>query len=159
MSDVDTTLTWLLDTGTEHARADGSGTLEAHHVLLALADDPTTAPLLAAAGLDHAALHRALDREFTTSLAAAGVGAGTTGLPRPAVRTGSIGLGASTKLAMERGFAAATRKRDVTAAHVLLGILTAEVGTVPRALALAGVDRAALAQQVRDVIEARRAGR
>jgi len=32
---------------------------------------------------------------------------------------------------------------------VLLGILRADVGTVPRALALAGIDRAGLAERTR----------
>jgi hypothetical protein len=37
---------------------------------------------------------------------------------------------------------------------VLLGILQADVGTVPRALALAGFDRAALIARVRQSLEA-----
>jgi D-alanyl-D-alanine carboxypeptidase len=159
MNDVDKQLAGLLDAGAEHARADGSATLEARHVLLALAGDPVTAPLLRTAGLDAAALRRALHREFAASLAAVGVAPAGGELPRPAAHTGSVGLGASTKLAMERGFAAATRKRDVTTAHVLFGILAADVGTVPRALALAGVDRAALLQRVRAAIGAGRAQR
>ena len=54
------------------------------------------------------------------------------------------------KLALERGFASVTRKKDLRPAHLLLGILRAEVGTVPRALALAGVDQAALTARVQD---------
>ena len=37
-------------------------------------------------------------------------------------------------------YAKAPRKNDVRPGHVLLGVLLADVGTVPRALALAGVD-------------------
>jgi Clp amino terminal domain, pathogenicity island component len=41
------------------------------------------------------------------------------------------------------------RKKDLQPAHLLLGILQAEVGTVPRALALAGIDRTDLADRAR----------
>jgi len=126
----------------EDARADGSTTVEAHHLLLAVARDGS--PTLAAAGLDEAAIRRALDGEFARSLAAAGVrvdGGLPPATPAPA---GSPRLGATAMAAIERGFASVSRKRDVRPAHVLLGILRAEVGTVPRALALAGADRTAL---------------
>ncbi|GAA2810174.1 hypothetical protein GCM10020219_097610 [Nonomuraea dietziae] len=46
----------------------------------------------------------------------------------------------------------APRKKDLRPAHVLLGILQAEVGTVPRALALAGVDRTDLLTRVQNAI-------
>jgi D-alanyl-D-alanine carboxypeptidase len=58
-------------------------------------------------------------------------------------------MGTSAKLALERGFAGAARKKDLRPAHVLLGVLAAEVGTVPRALALAGFDRADLIARAR----------
>jgi Clp amino terminal domain, pathogenicity island component len=41
------------------------------------------------------------------------------------------------------------RKEDLRPGHLLLGILQAEVGTVPRVLALAGVDRTELIERVR----------
>jgi hypothetical protein len=44
------------------------------------------------------------------------------------------------------------RKKDLQPAHLLLGILQAEAGTVPRALALAGVDRAGLAERARQAL-------
>jgi non-ribosomal peptide synthetase component F len=61
-------------------------------------------------------------------------------------------IGASAKLALERGVAVAARKKDLQSAHLLLGILEAGAGTVPRALALAGIDQADLAARVRQAI-------
>ena len=57
-------------------------------------------------------------------------------------------LGTSVRLALQRGVASTACKKDLRPAHLLLGILRAQVGTVPRALALAGVDRAHLTARV-----------
>jgi hypothetical protein len=62
--------------------------------------------------------------------------------------SGTPQLGASAKAALERGFASAARRRDIRPAHILLGIARAQAGTVPRALALAGADRATLIAHV-----------
>jgi len=147
MSSFDHYLQRILIAAAAEARAEGSATTEAHHVLLAIAGDGS--PSLAAAGLDHAAVAAALDREFARSLAAAGVRVDG-GLPRATpLSDGSPQLGATAKAALERGFALVQRKRDCRPGHVLLGVLLAPVGTVPRALELAGVDRAGLAEDVR----------
>ena len=71
------------------------------------------------------------------------------GVPRRAATGDSTHMGASAKLVLGRGFRTVRRKRDLRPAHVLAGILEAEVGTVPRALALAGVDRTELMTRVR----------
>jgi ATP-dependent Clp protease ATP-binding subunit ClpA len=147
MSSFDRYLSRILEAAAAEARADGSATTEAHHLLLAIAQDGS--PALAAAGIDHAAVRAALDHEFARSLAAAGVRIDG-GLPRatpPA--TGSPDLGATARSALERGFAAAQHKRDCRPGHILLGVLLAPLGTVPRALDLAGVDRTRLAEDVR----------
>jgi ATP-dependent Clp protease ATP-binding subunit ClpA len=138
----------------EEARRDGSATVEAQHLLLAIASGPDAAPrrVLAAAGLDHQAVRDALDREFERSLAAAGVSAAAFDLPRASNSLKKPGHGASVGLAIERGFTAAGHKKDLRPAHLLLGILQAEVGTVPRALALAGVDRTELAERTRQAL-------
>lgn len=138
----------------DEARRDGSATIEAQHLLLAIASGPDAAPrrVLAAAGFDHQAVRDALDREFARSLAAAGVSAHAFVLPPAGNSLKQPGHGASVGLAIGRGFAIAGHKKDLQPAHLLLGILQAEVGTVPRALALAGVDRAALGQRVREAL-------
>ncbi|MEV7216538.1 Clp protease N-terminal domain-containing protein [Kitasatospora cineracea] len=164
MSVFDRYLHALLLRAADEARQDGSATTDAHHLLLALATDPApgtatdqapntapgTAPapaavrrLLADAGLDRDGVRAALDREFAHSLHAVGVRPEARWLPRPTPGVEASRLGASTKLALERSFATA-RKKDQSAAHLLLGILRAEVGTVPRALALSGIDRTQL---------------
>ncbi|RDI50634.1 Clp protease N-terminal domain-containing protein [Nocardia mexicana] len=143
--------------GESEARDDGSSSMEAQHLLLAIAaePDPDTHPVLDSAGLDHRTVRAALDREFEASLAAVGVSAKDFPLPRASRGTGRPTMGASAKLALERTFTAAA-KQDVRPVDLLLGVLTAEVGTVPRALALAGVDRGDLvarAQAHRDAVE------
>lgn len=140
----------------EHeAREDGSTTVEAPHLLLAVAADPepTTGRALAAVGLDERAVRAALDREFEHSLSAVGVSATRFDLPAPSRVPSHPGLGTSARLAVERGVAAGPGRKDLHPAHLLLGILSAQVGTVPRALALAGVDRADLVARVRHELD------
>jgi D-alanyl-D-alanine carboxypeptidase len=150
MAGFDKYLTTVLDRAAAEARLDGSPTVEAQHVLLAIAADQgvATGRVLASAGLDRGAIRAALDREFEHSLSVVGVGRSAFGLPpaTPDPRRAPQ-LGASTRLALERGVKSSGRQGP-RPAHLLLGILQAEAGTVPRALALAGVDRAELQVRV-----------
>jgi ATP-dependent Clp protease ATP-binding subunit ClpA len=137
------------------ARDDGSATVEAQHLLLAVAGErePSVSQVLAGAGLDREAVHGALEREFVDSLSAVGVASSAYELPAPTRLPAKPKLGTSAKLALERGFSSVPRKKDLRPGHVLLGILAAEVGTVPRALALAGVDRDDLMNRIRQTLE------
>lgn len=152
MTTFDTYVRLIHERAADEARKDGSATVEAQHLLLAIAaePEPSTRDILTSVGLDHAAIRAALDAEFEHSLSAAGVSPATAGLPRP--RSGSgpehPKPGPSFKLAMQRGVASVARKRDLRPVHLLLGILEAQVGTVPRALALAGIDQADLRARV-----------
>src|SRR4051812_10709354 len=150
MSSFDHYLNRILVAAGAEARAEGSTAVEAQHLLLAIAQDGS--PALTSAGLDHAAVRAALDREFARSLAAAGVRIDGDLPPATPVAEGSPQLGATAKAALERGLAVAQRKRDCRPGHVLLGVLLTPVGTLPRALELAGADRAALAEDVRHEI-------
>ena len=142
----------IVELGKDEARKDASAAVEAQHLLLAIAAGPDSVPrqILAGAGLDYRAVREALDREFEHSLNAAGVSAAAFDLPQP---SGSpdrpSSLGASAKLAIQRGFTSSGTRKALQPAHLLLGILRAEFGTVPRALALAGVDRTGLAERAR----------
>jgi ATP-dependent Clp protease ATP-binding subunit ClpA len=120
------------------ARGQGSPTIEAEHLLLALAAAD------AVPGLDHGAVVAALEAERTRSLMAVGIAAGDFDLPPAPVVNPRIAQ--STKLALERSLRAAVARSDrsIKAGHILLGVLAAEAGTVPRALEAAGVDRAEL---------------
>ena len=55
-------------------------------------------------------------------------------------------MAASARTALERAVkaAAARRNRRIVGGHILLGVLQAQAGTVPRALDQAGVDRGEL---------------
>jgi ATP-dependent Clp protease ATP-binding subunit ClpA len=150
MAGFDKYLKTMLDQAGTEARLDGSTTVEAQHVLLAIAADPGSAAgrVLASAGLDRGAVREALDREFERSLSVAGVSRSAFGLPAASPDPQRVPhLGASVRLALERAVASRTRQ-GLQPPHLLLGILQSEVGTVPRALALAGVDRADLVARV-----------
>lgn len=154
MTRFDTYLRTMLDDAATEARLDGSTSVEAQHLLLAMAADAdsTVGLALATVGLDRDGIRVALDREFAYSLSTVGIALSEftiavaspdpERLPQP---------GASVQLALERGLKS-VRGRDPQPAHLLLGILEAEVGTVARALAQAGVDRGDLLTRVRETL-------
>lgn len=146
----DTYLHKIIMRGEHEAREDGSATIEAQHLLLAIAGERETSTdqVLTSVGLDHRTIRDALNREFEHSLSTVGVSPAVFDLPRPHNAPAHPKIGASTKLALERAVASVARKKDLRPAHLLLGILRAEVGTVPRALTLAGIDRADLLARV-----------
>lgn len=128
------------------ALAEGSRSIEAEHMLLALTteEDTAAARVLAAAGLDHDTLRDALARQFRDALAAAGVDLGDERLP-PRRTSGRqrLRIGQSGKLALQRALAASAKRGDkrLETSHLLVGILRAEHGTVPRTLAHIQIDR------------------
>ena len=134
------------------ARSLGSPTVEAEHLLLAFTDRSQTKlrDLLVEAGVDHDAVQAALAAENEQSLAAVGVSPTRFELPaaRPTAETPPWAT--SAKLALERSMKIALARGDhgIEPAHILLGVLDAKLGTVPRALAIAGVDRERLARLV-----------
>jgi len=134
------------------ARDLGSPAVEAEHLLMALTERPGTelAELLADAGLDRSGIHDALEAESERSLAAVGISAQAFDLPAPRAAEAEPRWAASAKLAMERSLKIAVARKDhrIESAHVLLGVLDASHGTVPRALEQAGVDREALGSRV-----------
>jgi len=135
----------------EIARRVASPTIEAEHILLALAEgrDAATQAILADAGLDPEGVREALERENERSLAAVGVSPHAFDLPPPARLVKSPRWAASAKLALERSLKVASARDDrrIEPSHILLGVLEAPVGTVPRALEGAGIDRAGLARR------------
>jgi ATP-dependent Clp protease ATP-binding subunit ClpA len=159
MASFDKVLREIRDRGADEARADGSENVEAQHLLLALAAYPDAAVqgILASAGLDRDAIRGALDREFEHSLSAAGVSLAAFDLPRPDDGARQVLLGTSAKLALERGFRGdARRGKYLQPANILIGILRAQTGTVPRALALAGVDQASLVASTQQALDGER---
>jgi ATP-dependent Clp protease ATP-binding subunit ClpA len=143
----------------EHeAKAVGSSAVEAEHLLLALAAEPETPSgwLLADAGLDHEGVRAALERETERSLAAVGVTLSDFELSEPPTAPRrSARFATSAKRALERALRVAVARGDrrITGAHLLLGVLRADLGTVPRALEAAGVDRVALATRAERMLD------
>jgi ATP-dependent Clp protease ATP-binding subunit ClpA len=127
------------------ARALGSATIEAEHLLLALIKlDAATAAghALATAGLDRNRLEQALASERERSLMAVGISIHDFDLPtpRPASRP-RWAAGAKSALEHSLRIALARGDKRIEPGHILLALLRAEAGTVPRALNEAGVDR------------------
>jgi D-alanyl-D-alanine carboxypeptidase len=142
----------------EEAPAAGTAAGEAEHLLLALAADQggAVAGLLCENGLDHDGLVAALERETERSLAAVGVALGDfAAAGRPAARRRKVSLATSSKRSLERAvrLAAGRGERTLGAAHLLLGILHTQIGTVPRALAIADIDRVGLIGQAERLLD------
>ena len=119
----------------EEARGSGDHSVESEHLLLALAARPEF-------GLDRDLIADALDREEEQSLAAVGVAAADLEPLRPGRARRDPRCATSSKLALQRAVAAAAKRGDrrLSAGHVLLGVLAAEHGRVPRALRIAEID-------------------
>ncbi len=142
----------------KEAETAGSPVIEAEHLLLALASTPGTEAhdVLAAAGLGHDAVSAALGEEMRQSLAVAGVSLPPGGLPRPSRDPAhKARLGASSKLALQRALKATAGQRQIRPGHLLLGVLGAQAGTVPRALAVAGADQDGLILRTRQALAVR----
>ena len=129
----------------DEAVALGARQIEAEHLLLALA-------ARGVAGLDHDEVAEALTDEERSTLGAVGVRLDDFDVT-PA--TGSVAtklrFGASAKTALERTLKVAIEHGDrrIAAPHILLALLWARHGRVPRALTLAGIDTIALAARAR----------
>jgi ATP-dependent Clp protease ATP-binding subunit ClpA len=117
----------------------GARTIEAEHLLLALA-------ARGVAGLDHETIDQALVDEQRRSLAAVGVELDAYDLPAPARPHAKPRFGTSAKTALHQALKAALARKDrrILEGHLLLGVLAAERGTVPRALRIAEIDAAAV---------------
>ena len=138
----------IVDDAVDLARESGATTIEAEHLLLAVTrgNDPV-ARALASHGLDEDELTNALVMETERSLAAVGVTAET---PAFSPFPGSPRLATSAKAALEGALRVAVERRDrhIGTKHLVLALLRPERGTLPRALAIAGLDRSALRDAV-----------
>ncbi|QDZ16757.1 hypothetical protein FPZ11_06985 [Humibacter ginsenosidimutans] len=121
--------------------------------MLAIAAEPDSiaAAVLADFGLDHDALDHALEVESARSLAVVGIDGLDPELVRATSRpiTARPSWASSTREVFRRAQIVGGRRRGRSVElDVLYGIVTASVGTVPRALEYAGVDRDALIGRV-----------
>ena len=147
---LEVTLKRVVIRAIDEATRRGAATVEAEHLLLAISagkDVPGTT--LAEFGLDHSGVDAALRAEREQALRAAGIEPVADERLR-ATRGSRPGWGASIREALRGADFRAHRDRGraererLVVADALIGILRADLGTVPRALAYAGVDRRAL---------------
>jgi ATP-dependent Clp protease ATP-binding subunit ClpA len=135
--------------------ADGLGSpqIEAEHLLLAIAAGPAddrAAQALRDEGLDPETLREAIAHDAERVLAHVGIDlSGFDPPPRPR-SSKSPRFAASAKRALEHAVKGAVEHGDkkIGTHHLLLGLLRAERGAVPRLLAAEGVDRAALVKRL-----------
>jgi ATP-dependent Clp protease ATP-binding subunit ClpA len=136
------------------AKRDGAKFIEAEHMLLALAAGPDSdaARLLNEFGLDHERLASALHEERRQTLSFVGMTATNTKLAEATELDSPPSIGTSAKVAFRRALMGSRhdrRRARLRGTDLLAGIVEAEFGTVPRALAIAGIDRAALLSRAR----------
>ena len=120
------------------AAEDGAGSVEAEHLLLAVARQPSdrTARALRGLGVTEQTVRTALDEEFTHALHAVGVAAAP-GSQRPSRPTRSNPRwGQSAKLALVRTLQVAVDRgqKPLDDHHILLALAQAEAGVIPRVL-------------------------
>ena len=121
----------------------GSPSVEAEHLLVSLASTPHPAgAALRELGLDAQEVRDAIQRDFERVLGRVGIDASGIDLSANCRRT-KPSWGTSAKQALERALVEAKRRGDrhIGCEHILLGLLRAEHGTVPRLLAAEGIDR------------------
>jgi ATP-dependent Clp protease ATP-binding subunit ClpA len=127
------------------ATARRAGSVEAEHLLLAiLADTSSPASIaLEGAGLTYPALAGALDSERSRSLAVAGIAPPSGATLDATARTTVPGWGASIRDVLRSADKSAAKESRPEALEIelVLTILNANIGTVPRALAIVPIDR------------------
>jgi ATP-dependent Clp protease ATP-binding subunit ClpA len=130
------------------AQRRGASLVEAEHLLLSLSLETGSpaATALSASGLDHSGIERVLRAEREASLEAAGVVPIAQERLTAAPRVTRPRWGASAREVLIRAHrgAALTRRTRTAETDLLSAILGLELGTVPRALDLAGADRHAI---------------
>ena len=136
----------VLAASQEEAQTRGTGTVEAEHLLLALSAHPSLQHL----GLDHDRIEQALIQEEERSLASVGISAGDFDDPTVSAPAHRLRLATSAKLALQRALTTAQHRHDrrIETHHLLLGVLAADHGRVPRALQIAGIDVAELRTRI-----------
>ncbi len=133
----------LMELSQQEAARRSASTVEAEHILLALAALPDSrgGAFLIANGLDRAALEEALVAERRHSLGSVGAPVYAEADLKAARRRHKPRWGASSRDAFDRGMRVSRGRENVSTLNLVVGALMAELGTVPRMLGLAGVDR------------------
>jgi D-alanyl-D-alanine carboxypeptidase len=138
--------------GVSEAQKRGAPLVEAEHLLLALSleSGSPVAAALDAAGLDYAGIDKVLRTERDVSLRHAGVEPVPEERLSASPRTARPRWGASARDVLVRAHrvSAHSHRSRTAETDLLLAILELELGTVPRALDLAGIDRASIAAHV-----------
>ncbi|HZX01671.1 Clp protease N-terminal domain-containing protein [Kribbella sp.] len=146
----------LVRSARHEARRDGSRTVEAEHLLLAIAllEDNAATRMLTAAGLTEDVIRSALNREWEQSLAVAGIAVRIDSLPQATPdRDRQPQFGESGKLVLRRAMEAPPKLGSrIGPMRILVGLLDTERGRVARTLEAAGVNRVALRTQAAEAL-------
>jgi len=138
--------------GMDVARRLGAEQIEPEHLLLALAEGEGDAAsrALAEAGVDAAAIERAIEQDLVASLELVGVPASAVAAAPVHPRADTPGFGVLAKQALERALKQAVRRGDrrLGAEHLLLGLVHPPAASVARVLARLDVEPQRLAALV-----------
>lgn len=136
---------WVVRRGQDHARATGATAIESEHLLVALSEREGTRAqrVLVDAGLTAERLRELMDQERDRNLRSAGMEPSPIPVP---LSDSSLALATSAKSVLRRAVVRSTqgKMKGIDATRLLSAVLDQEAGTVPRLLALAEVDQAAL---------------
>lgn len=134
------------------AAEEGASTVEAEHLLLALAQGSTPRAGRALRKLDmtEEPIREALDREFHKALQTVGVGPVAGPARRQARPFSKPRFGQSARLALERSYQVALARGDrrIEDHHILLALAQAEAGVLPRLLKELDVTPTGIASEV-----------
>lgn len=132
-----------VDLAREEAAERASSSIEAEHLLIALARLPQSrgGAFLVANGLGPDELGAALLTERRHSLDSVGAPTYSPEQLRATRRPRQPRIGTSSRDALERGMRVSRGHQGSDTLPLVVGVLSAELGTVPRMLSLIGVDR------------------
>ena len=142
----------------DEARRLGTSVVGSEHLLLALAASPESPAgrALAALQIDEEAVRRAIDEEFRSALERVGIAiSGVAVSPAPVPSEKRLRWGASAKSVLEQALkeARGRKERHIGSEHILLALLRAGAGAVPRLLDTLGVSRTEIEESLADTLE------
>lgn len=141
----------LVDLAKIEADGTGSSTIEAEHLLLAIASDEGSRAqaLLESVGLSHYVITIALNQADNERLAVVGVPLERLAeLRATSERRRAPRIGTTAKTALHHAVLN-SEHQPLKPEHVLMGVLSDDTGRVPLALAIAGVERTTVLARLR----------
>jgi ATP-dependent Clp protease ATP-binding subunit ClpA len=142
----------------DEAQRVGASVVGSEHLLLALAASPESPAgrALATLDIDEAAVRRAIDVEFRSALERVGITLSAVGIssaPVPSEKRPRWGAPAKRALEQALKEAKSRKERHIGSEHILLALLRARAGAVPRLLDTLGVSPTEVETSLADTLK------